>query len=64
MLNMFVLMRDVVCTVAVFSTVCNVGNVTVGPEKWTCSPEHALKVAIGLVTISCPVLLTIGLVCV
>ena len=57
-------MIDVVHTVAIFSTVCNIGNVTVGPEEWTSSPEHALKVAIGLVTVSCPVLSMMGLVCV
>ena len=63
-LYMFVLMRDVVCTVMVFSTMCDVGNVTFGTEEWTSLPEHALKVAIGLVTVSCPVLSMTGLVCV
>ena len=33
-LNMFVLVTDVVSTVAVFSTVLEIGNVTVGAEEW------------------------------
>ena len=31
----FVLMADVVSTVAIFYTVLEIGNVTVGPEEWT-----------------------------
>ena len=34
-LYMFVLMTDVVKTVALFSTVQKIGNVTIGPEEWT-----------------------------
>ena len=34
-LYMFVLMTDVVSTVAIFSTMLEIGNVTVGPEEWT-----------------------------
>ena len=42
-LCMFVSMRDLVHTVAIFSTMCDIGNVTVGPEEQTSSPEHAMK---------------------
>ena len=63
-LYIFVLMRNVVHTVAIFSTMCDVGNVTVGPEEQTSSPEHTIKVAIGLVMVSCSVLSVTGLVCV
>ena len=33
-LYMFVLVTDVVSTVAVFSTMLQIGNVTVGAEEW------------------------------
>ena len=33
-LYMFVLVTDVVSTVAIFSTVLEIGNMTVGAEEW------------------------------
>ena len=43
------------------SIMCNFGSVTVCHAELTSSSVHTLKVVTRLVTISCPVVLTMGL---